>query len=102
MPSSNGSTTCHPLKLYKDGTCIGQATDTYHLIGQDDHAIILNGKLLYEGELLNGKINGKGKIYYNGELIFEGVFLDGKKWKGKGKEYQNGEIIFEGEFLEGK
>ena len=39
--------------------------------------------LIYEGEYLNGKRNGKGKEYYYGDLIFEGEYLDGKKWDGK-------------------
>ena len=39
-----------------------------------------NGKLIFEGEYLNGKRNGKGKEYgYNGNLIFEGKYLNGKK-----------------------
>ena len=56
-------------------------------------------KLIYEGEYLNGKRNGKGKEYDN--LIFEGEFLNGKK-NGKGREYYNNELIFEGEYLNGK
>ena len=40
--------------------------------------------LLFEGEYLNGKRNGKGKEYfYNSELKFEGEYLNGEK---KGKE----------------
>ena len=45
--------------------------------------------------------NGKGKEYNNGKLIFEGNYLDGQR-NGKGKEYQNGELIFEGEYLNRK
>ena len=38
--------------------------------------------LIYEGEYLNGKKNGKGKEYNDdGDLIFEGEFLNGKKIK---------------------
>ena len=41
--------------------------------------------LIYEGEYLNSKRNGKGKEYYsNGEIKFEGEYLNGKKWNGKG------------------
>ena len=75
--------------------------------------------LIYEGEYLNGKKNGKGKIFYKsygisedeyflGEksgsnLIFEGEFLNGKK-SGKGKEYNgdNSNLIYEGEYLNWK
>ena len=84
-----------------------------------------SGKLLYEGEFLNGKRNGHGKEYYSEQLIFEGEYLEGNKLRGKGygkdgynkgkiiyeinnengkgKEYNNeGWIIFEGEYLNGK
>ena len=47
--------------------------------GEDD-------RLLFEGEYLNGKRNGKGKEYYKDRLIFEGEYLNGKR-HGKGKEY---------------
>ena len=37
------------------------------------------GKLIFEGEYLNGFRNGKGLEYdYDGNLIFEGEYLDGK------------------------
>ena len=59
--------------------------------------------LIYEGEYLNGKRNGKGKEYYNnGILKFEGEYLNGK-WKGKGNEYnEKRELKFEGEYINGK
>ena len=60
-----------------------------------------DGKLLFEGEYLNGEFNGKGKQYnfINGNLQFEGEYLYGKI-NGKGKEYNlNGKLEFEGEYL---
>ena len=66
-----------------------------------------NGRsiLIFEGEYLNGKRNGKGKEYFNNSkliLIFEGEYLNGQRY-GKGKEYFfNGELSFEGEYLNGK
>ena len=34
--------------------------------------------LIYEGDYLNGKRNGKGKQYHwNGELEYEGDYLNG-------------------------
>ena len=33
------------------------------------------GVLYFEGELLNGQRNGKGKQYFNYTLIFEGEYL---------------------------
>jgi len=60
------------------------------------------GKLRFEGEILNGEINGKGKDYINGKLEYEGEFLNGKR-NGKGKEYNsNGELIYEGQYLNGE
>ena len=61
------------------------------------------GKVKFEGEYLNGQRNGKGKEYYykNGELIFEGEYLNDNRWNGKGKEYNFGELIFEGGYLNG-
>ena len=62
-----------------------------------------DGKLIFEGEYLNGKKNGKCKEYnYNGKLEFEGEYLNGKK-NGKCKEYyDNGKLKFEGEYINGK
>ena len=58
-----------------------------------------NGCLSFEGEIKNGKKDGKGKIYDEyGHLIFDGNFENGIK-KGKGNVYNyNGDLIFEGEF----
>ena len=61
-----------------------------------------DGSLVFEGEYLNAKRNGKGKEYDNGRLVFEGEYLNGKK-NGHGKEYnKNGYIKFEGEYLNGE
>ena len=60
--------------------------------------------LIYEGEYLDGKRNGKGKEYDNilGK-IFEGEFLNGKKWKGKETEYNLDHKVYrENEYIEGK
>ena len=61
-------------------------------------------ELIFEGEYINGKRSGKGKEYnYKGELIFEGEFLNGERWIGNGKEYEyDGTLIYEGEYLNGK
>ena len=39
------------------------------------------GNLIFQGEYLNGKKNGKVKKYdeWNGKLIFEGEYLNDKK-----------------------
>ena len=61
------------------------------------------GNVIFEGEYKNGKRNGKGKIYGKyGKKLFEGEFLKGIK-NGKGKEYNlSFNVLFEGEYLNGK
>ena len=68
--------------------------------GKEYHS---NGKLEFEAEYLNGERNGKVTKYdSNGKLIFEGEYLDGKR-NGKGKEYyDDGKLKFEGEYLNGE
>ena len=79
-----------------------------------------NGKLIFEGEYLNGRRNGKGKEYENGKLILEGEYKSDKRWnckaydeinhffklkEGKGllKIYDNnGKLKFENEYLNGE
>ena len=83
---------------------------------------IYNDELIFEGEYLNGKRNGKGKEYNKeGKLEFEGEYLNGKRWNGKcyninnnisyelnnGKGYVtdfngNENLIFEGELINGE
>ena len=62
--------------------------------------------LLYEGEFKDDKRNGYGKEYKNGKIIFEGQFLNGQRWEGYGKEYNNkindDKVDFEGEYKNGK
>ena len=77
--------------------------------------------LLFSGNYLNGKRNGKGEEYYsNGELKFKGEYVNGRILKGKGynskdnlnmvlekngkgKEYyHNGMLKFKGEYLNGR
>ena len=60
------------------------------------------GKLIFEGEYINGEKNGKGKEYENFDkyihcqMKFEGEYLNGIKIKGK--EYDdNNHLLFEGE-----
>ena len=80
-----------------------------------------DGDLIFEGEYLNGKRNGKGKEYnkYN-KLIFDGEFKNDKRWNGKGydglnnlayelingkgkvKDFEYGNFRFEGEYLNGE
>ena len=83
---------------------------------------LYTNKLIFEGECLNRKKNGKGKEYdesENKKIIFEGEYKNGEKISGtgyddkghvvfelknnKGKEYyKKRKIKFEGEYLNGK
>ena len=59
--------------------------------------------MIFEGDYLNGKRNGKGKEYNENGLIFEGEYYNGKRWNGYGKEYDSqNQLIFEGEHLNGE
>ena len=67
-------------------------------------------RLIFEGEYLNGELNGKGKEYfhygfydrdardalimiYRGKIIlFEGEYLNGKRWNGKGFDKKNNTV----------
>ena len=52
-------------------------------------------ELIFKGEYLLGKRNGKCKEYNDDELEFEGEYIKGKK-SGKGKKYyDNGKLIYE-------
>ena len=89
---------------YKNGEK-KKGTEIYSLFTQHyEEFNMSNNKLIYKGEYLNGKRNGKGKEYdKDGNLIFEGEYLNGKR-NGKGKEYNKytGKLIFEGEYLNGE
>ena len=57
------------------------------------------GNKIFEGEYINGKINGYVKKYDNSyRLEFEYQFINCLK-NGIGKEYERGNLAFEGEFL---
>ena len=59
--------------------------------------------LVYEGDIINCKYNGKGKLYKHGYLFYDGEFKDGI-FNGKGKlykEHYNNVLIYDGEFKDG-
>ena len=83
-----------------------------------EYKLGINNTIIFNGEYLNGKKNGKGKEYYeNKKIKFEGEYLNGYKIQGtghnekcdvifeldkngKGKEYySNVKIKFEGEYI---
>ena len=70
--------------------------------GKRKEYLLESNILIFEGEYLNRKRNGKCKEYNkDGVLIFEGEYLNGER-NGKGKEYDNNGLIFKGEYLNGK
>ena len=58
-----------------------------------------NNSIIYEGDIVENKLEGNGKyIYENGEYYI-GQWLNGNK-HGKGiKYYKNGSIKYEGDFV---
>ena len=76
--------------------------ENYELKNGKGFALEINDDNYYEGELINGEKNGKGKEYYYWKrILFEGEYLNGKR-NGKGKEYyKNGNLRFEGEYKYG-
>lgn len=62
----------------------------------------MNNGYIYEGDFLNGKRQGKGKLYSNDKkFIYEGNWLDDQK-EGFGNEIFPDGTKFEGEFQKGK
>ena len=74
--------------------------------GKEEQYNYFYGKLVFEGEYINGEKNGKGKEYnyFYGNIEFEGEYLNGKRWNGIIKEYdwETDELIFEGMIIEGE
>ena len=75
-------------------------------MGKEYHSY--NGKLIFEGEYINGEKNGRGKEYYIRSpdeeiLIFDGEYINGKK-NGKVKEIDDVKncVIFSSEYLNGE
>ena len=60
-----------------------------------------NGNILYEGDFINGKFEGKGKYINRKQEYYIGEFKEGLA-NGKGKIfYKNGNIKYDGEFING-
>ena len=54
-----------------NGNCVNEIKEGKGYVKEYD-----NGKLLFEGEYLNGLENGKVKKYYNGVLTIEGEYIN--------------------------
>ena len=70
---------------------IKKASQKYRIIDENNFLkeyLLDTNILIFKGEYLNKKRNGKGKEYhYNGRLKFDGDFINGKKMNGR--EYDN-------------
>ena len=57
---------------------------------------------MFEGDLINGEINGKGKIFFEDGSYYIGQWKKGLR-NGKGTTYySNGNIQYEGDWRNGK
>ena len=95
----------HKLDIDKINKNKDGKLEIYKIInGKGKIKIYDEDRLIFEGEYLNGEINGKGKeyfhygyydrddgrmIYYDKIIIFEGEYLNGFKWNGKGYDKDN-------------
>ncbi len=89
--------------------------------GNGTEYILNTNNMIFNGEYINGKRNGRGNEYNNKKLIFEGEYLNGFRWNGtgynnngeidfiikngcgRGKEYNNdGKLEYEGGYFDGK
>jgi len=79
---------------------VSSSVNVKQQINKTERIVYDNGDV-YEGDLVNGVLNGKGKyIWKNGE-VYEGDYLNGKR-TGRGKYiYANGEV-YEGDWLNGR
>lgn len=89
-------------KLYKNDVLIYNGKFTQD--GQYTGKCVLyhdNGKIRYEGTMLNNRYSGFGKEYNEkGELVYEGDWVDGLQY-GQGKLYENNIMIYSGYWYEG-
>lgn len=81
-----------------------QLTDTEYSKGVEkgQRKTYIDGILIDDVSVKDGKFNGKGKIYYsNGQLYYEGHFKDGA-FDGKGTMYnEDGSVKYSGQFKAG-
>ena len=59
-----------------------------------------DGKLIYDGDWVNGTRDGNGKYYENDELIYDGDWVN-NKMNGNGQMYQNGRLYYKGAITDG-
>jgi antitoxin component YwqK of YwqJK toxin-antitoxin module len=57
-----------------------------------------SGYIAYEGQVIQGIFNGKGKYFIENQLIYDGEFKD-NLYYGHGKYYVNGKLKYDGDFV---
>lgn len=72
-------------------------TERFHTANGSVSVYNEDRQLLYEGEMENGRISGKGKLFQDEALIFEGEFKN-EQYHGLGSLYRDKELIYEGSF----
>lgn len=55
--------------------------------------LLVDKKILYDGEWKYNQMHGKGKKYYDNKIIYKGEFKNNKR-NGRGEEYKNNKIIY--------
>ncbi|WP_410502938.1 hypothetical protein RIF24_06710 [Exiguobacterium acetylicum] len=78
-------------KNYINGSFDGDIIYTGDTIQYDD-----KHKIVYVGQLLNGKFDGEGKYFIKGKIKYEGTFKNDLIIKGN--EFKNGKLYFKGDF----
>jgi hypothetical protein len=98
------------LEILRDNEGINYTPQRHSSGGASSSGGKTTGKLtyqngmVYEGEIVNGKAHGKGKMTMPGRdgFVQEGDFLNGKLTKGKSTSTGLGGGIYEGNFVDGK
>src|SRR5690606_26648415 len=93
-------------KLYHEGKVIANGVfEDDRFVGGSTKLYDDNGNPVYDGDLVDGLYEGKGKLYdpVLQSLIYEGEFAAGM-YTGKGKLYDpvTETLIYDGEFKDGK
>jgi hypothetical protein len=90
-------------KIFENGVLLYEGDVKNNLITGKGSIYYRTGQVQTTGEYKNGKLNGYGK-YFNseGRLVYEGQFVE-NEFSGHGKFYGNeaGALEYEGEFLSG-